>query len=152
MSSTDPGVRAWAALLRTHATVVRILERQVEARTGVPLSWYDVLLELNAADGRRLRMQDLSERVVLSRTRVSRLVDDMERAGLVDRLPDPTDGRATFAALTPSGRSELRRVAPVYLAGIEEHFGQHLRTSQLEAITKALETVLEAHRSAASGG
>lgn len=142
---TDLGIAAWSAFLRTHATVVRLLEREMEARTGLPLSWYDVLLELNSADERRLRMQQLAERVVLSRTRVSRLVDEMVNAGMVDKLPDPADGRATLAAITSNGRKALRRSAPVYLAGIEEHFSSHLRPEQLKTIRDGLERVLAAH-------
>ncbi|CAN5354489.1 MarR family transcriptional regulator [soil metagenome] len=146
--TVDLGVAAWSAFLRTHATVVRRLERAVEAQTGLPLSWYDVLLELNAADERRLRMQPLAERVVLSRTRVSRLVDEMVGAGMVDKLPDPADRRATFAAITDRGRKALRTAAPVYLAGIEEHFSSHLRRKQLETIRDGLEQVLAAHHAA----
>ncbi len=78
----------------------------------IPLSWYDVLLELNAAPGRSLRMQDLGERVVLSRSRVSRLVDDLERQGLVERRPDPADGRATLASLSAAGRPPSAGPAP----------------------------------------
>lgn len=139
------GVSAWAALLRTQATVLRVLEREVEGRTGLPLTWYDVLLELSAVADRQLRMQQLSERVVLSRTRVSRLVDDMVAAGFVEKRPDPGDGRATLAAITSQGRAALRRAAPVYLQGIEEHFVRHLDAEQLVAITQGLKQVLDAH-------
>lgn len=140
----DLGVAAWAALLRTQAAVVRLLERRVQQTTGLPLSWYDVLLELNAAEGRRLRMQQLAERVVLSRTRVSRLVDEMVVAGMVAKGSDPVDGRATLAAITARGRQALREAAPVYLAGIREHFSRHLDHDQLRAVTAGLEQVLAA--------
>ncbi|CAN5397850.1 MarR family winged helix-turn-helix transcriptional regulator [soil metagenome] len=130
--------------LRTHAAVVRVLEREVEDQSGLPLSWYDVLLELNAADQGRLRMRELTERVVLSRTRVSRLVDEMARAGMVEKLSDPADGRATFAVVTDRGRTALREVAPVYLRGIQEHFVRHLRPAELEAIRVGLQQVLAA--------
>jgi len=139
----DLGVAAWAALLRTHAAVVRLLERRVQQTTGLPLSWYDVLLELNAAEG-RLRMQQLAERVVLSRTRVSRLVDEMVVAGMVAKGSDPVDGRATLAAITARGRQALREAAPVYLAGIREHFSRHLDHDQLRAVRAGLEQVLAA--------
>ena len=139
----DLGVAAWAALLRTQAAVVRLLERRVQQTTGLPLSWYDVLLELNAAEG-RLRMQQLAERVVLSRTRVSRLVDEMVVAGMVAKGSDPVDGRATLAAITARGRQALREAAPVYLAGIREHFSRHLDHEQLRAVRAGLEQVLAA--------
>lgn len=145
VSDDEPGVAAWSAFLRTHARVVRVLEQEVEAATGLALSWYDVLLELDAADQGRLRMQDLANRVVLSRTRVSRLVGEIAAAGLVERVPDPTDGRATFAVITDDGRQQLRAAAPTYLRGIREHFVAHLSTSQVEAIRGGLEQVLAAH-------
>lgn len=139
------GVAAWAALLRTHATLVKILERQTEQTTGLPLSWYDVLLELNAAEGRRLRMQQLAERVVLSRTRISRVVDEMVAAGLVQKTSDTHDRRSTFATITERGRTALRDAAPVYLDGIDKHFTRHLRESEVRAIKTGLERVLDAH-------
>ncbi len=137
--AADLGVAAWSALLRAHAAIVPVLEREVQAATGLPLSWYDVLLELNAASRRRLRMQQLSDRVVLSRSRVSRIVDDMARAGLVDRTPDPEDGRAALVALTPSGRAQLRAAAPVYLRAIDEHFSRHVHAAELRAVCTGLE-------------
>src|SRR3954447_2433511 len=79
------GVRGWAALLRAHAAVVPLLDRELQAAVGLPLAWYDVLLELQNAPQRRLQMSDLGERVTLSRTRVSRLVDEMQRAGYVEK-------------------------------------------------------------------
>jgi hypothetical protein len=89
------GVTTWSVFLRTHAALVRTIEREVEEATGLPLSWYDVLLELNAAEKGRLRMQELAARVLLSRTRVSRLVDDIEarRHGRQAARPLTTDER-----------------------------------------------------------
>src|SRR6476659_3762735 len=80
---THLGADAWGALLRVHAAVVPMLDRELQAARRLPLAWYDVLLELNAAPDRRLRMSDLGERVVLSRTRVSRIVDELVAGGLV---------------------------------------------------------------------
>ncbi|MCA1570397.1 MAG: MarR family transcriptional regulator, partial [Chloroflexi bacterium] len=89
----DAGVMVWATFLRAHAAVVRRLERELAEERGLALSWYDVLLELDSAPGRRLRMRELGERAVLSRTRVSRIVDEMVGAGLVEREPDAHDRR-----------------------------------------------------------
>lgn len=136
---------AWSALLRAHAALVARIAGEVESATGLPLSWYDVLLELNAADRRRLHMQELGNRVVLSRSQVSRIVDRVEAAGLVVRQADPDDRRATFAAITPKGRETLRRVAPVYLASIQRHFTSHLNDAQLRAVHRALEHLLRHH-------
>lgn len=138
------GVEAWELVLRTHAALIPTLAREVEQASGVPLSWYDVLLELSRAPDRHLRMTELGERVVLSRSRVSRLVDDMVEAGLVVKQPDPDDGRATRALLTPQGRAALRRAAPHYLAGIDHHFTSHLTPHEIATITGALGRILEA--------
>lgn len=142
----DPGVAAWAAVLRTRATVLPVLEREVQDQAGLPLSWYDVLLELHEADERRLRMDQLAARVVLSRTRVSRVVTDLVRAGFVERSPDPEDGRAVLAGITREGGRALRRAAPIYLGAIDEHFSRHLSVAQQDAIATGLAGVLEAHR------
>ena len=141
----DDQVAAWRGVLFAQDRVVRAIERDLADAGKVPLTSYDVLLELNAAEGRSLRMQDLGERVVLSRSRVSRLVDDLEHEGYVERLPDPEDGRATLAHLTTEGARAFRSAVPVYLAGIEEHFAQHLRPAELATIAKALRRVYEAH-------
>lgn len=141
---TDDGVAAWAALLRCHATLVPILARRVERETGLPLSWYDVLLELEAAEGSKLRIQQLGERVVLSRSRVSRIVDELVAEGLVRREADPDDRRASFAALTPAGRRAFRRARPVYLAAIDEHFAARLTRAEQRSIAAALTRVQDA--------
>jgi DNA-binding MarR family transcriptional regulator len=143
---TDDGVAAWAALLRTHAAVLRELEGEMERAQNMPLTWYDVLLELNAAPERRLRMQELGERAVVSRSRVSRIVDELSRAGLAVRERDETDKRGSWAVLTPAGRERLRAAAPGYLDGIARHFARHLSSAERATITEALERVLAAHK------
>ena len=137
----DDGPLAWAAFLRAHATVVRTVEEEVERCSGLPLRWYDVLLELNAVPGRRLRMQELAERVVLSRTRVSRVVDEIAAAGLVTREPNPDDGRSSFVVLTPAGRKALKAAAPVYLAAINAHFASRIPDESLPALRAALNSL-----------
>jgi len=143
MGSGGDGVAAWAALLRVHAAVVPKLERALAAER-MPLSWYDVLLELASAPDRRLRMAELGSRVVLSRERVSRVVDELERAGLVHRERNPDDGRSFFAVLDPPGRARLRAAAPTYLAGVQRHYTSHLTEEEIRVISAALERVLEA--------
>ncbi|MFC5947368.1 MarR family winged helix-turn-helix transcriptional regulator [Pseudonocardia lutea] len=145
MDPDDAGVAAWAALLRTHAAVLRELERDMERAQGMPMTWYDVLLELNSAPERRLRMQELGERAVVSRSRVSRIVDELARAGLVVREQDPADRRGSWAVLTPAGRERLRAAAPGYLDGIAKHFADHLTAEERDTIAAALQRVLAAH-------
>jgi DNA-binding MarR family transcriptional regulator len=145
VTKDDDCLAAWRAFLLAHSGAVRAIEADLAIDGAVPLSWYDVLLELNAAPRRRLRMQDLAARVVLSRTRVSRLVDEIARAGLVERVPDPDDGRATFAAITPTGRAALRRAAPRYLAGIEDHFTSLFNAKERGELTGLLQRVVDRH-------
>lgn len=139
----SPGVTAWAALLRTHAAVVPKLGRAVAA-AGLQLSWYDVLLVLNAAPDRRLRMSDLGAAAVLSREHISRVVSELERAGLVARVPNPDDRRSSFATITDAGRARLQAAAPDYLAAIDEHFTSHLTAREVAAVAAALRKVVAA--------
>jgi DNA-binding MarR family transcriptional regulator len=143
MSEEIDRVGAWASLLRVHAAVLPKLEQAV-TRAGLPLTWYDVLLVLNAAPGRRLTMSELGAQAVVSRERVSRVVQELERAGLVDRSPNPDDKRSSFAEISSEGRHRLASVAPAYLAGIEAHFTGHLSDREIVAVTKALGKVLAA--------
>jgi DNA-binding MarR family transcriptional regulator len=82
---------------------------------------------------------------VLSRTRVSRIVTELEAENYIERVPDPDDGRATLAAITASGRKALGHAAPHYLAGIEEHFNRHIPASGRMAVSAALQRVVDAH-------
>jgi DNA-binding MarR family transcriptional regulator len=146
-TKVDP-VAAWRAVLVAQSRAIRAIEGDLEQAGVIPLTWYDVLLELNAAPGLHLRMQQLGRRIVLSRSRVSRLVTELEADGLVRRIPDPEDGRATLATITPAGRAALRRAAPVYLRGIDEHFTRHLTLDEQRRIAAALEKVIDAHEDA----
>jgi DNA-binding MarR family transcriptional regulator len=136
-------IAAWAALLRTHAAVVPKLERAL-TRIGLPLSWYDVLLVTNAAPGRRLRMTELGRRAVVSRERVSRVVTELEAAGLVERQPNPDDRRSWFAAITVDGRRRLREAAPVYLQAVQDHYLAHLTPAEARSVARALAKVAAA--------
>jgi DNA-binding MarR family transcriptional regulator len=138
-------VDAWAALLRTHAALVPAMDAAVRRAADLPLSWYDVLLELAAAPDRRLRMSELGERVVLSRTRVSRIVDELVNAGLVARVDNPDDRRSSYAALTDAGLARYRAAAPHYLKAIETEFAASLTDSQLRQVANALSIVAPPH-------
>lgn len=144
MSDTTADTAAWAALLRVHAGLVPLLDRELQAACGLPLTWYDVLLELNSAPGRRLSMGELGVVAVVSRTRVSRVVDALVAAGLVTREANPDDRRSAFAAITDAGRARLRAAAPVYLAGIRRHFTERMGAAESRTVATALEKVLAA--------
>jgi DNA-binding MarR family transcriptional regulator len=143
MTPTDAQVAAWAALLRAHAAVVPKLAQALQG-AGLPIAWYDVLLVLNSAPGRRLTMSELGARAVVSRERVSRVVTELEGAGLVVREPNPDDRRSSYAAITTQGRTRLRAAAPTYLDAIEEHFLQHLSAREVTTIATGLQKVVDA--------
>jgi DNA-binding MarR family transcriptional regulator len=134
----------WGALLKVHAALVPRLDRELQETHGLPLTWYDVLLELNAAPERRLTMGQLGSVAAVSRTRVSRVVDELVRAGLVAREPNPDDGRSAFAALTPAGRAALRKAAPTYVAAVHREFADHLTAREADVLAGALRNVLAA--------
>jgi DNA-binding MarR family transcriptional regulator len=141
---TGLAVGGWAALLQVHAALVPRLDRALQQAAGLPLSWYDVLLELAAAPDRRLTMSELAQRVVLSRTRVSRIVDELVAAGLVLREDNPDDGRSAFAVLTADGLARYRAAAPHYIASIEREFADGLTDGELASVGTALRKVLAA--------
>ncbi len=151
MTSNDDAEQAdlgaWRALLKAQNVALRAIDRDLDAAGTIPLTWYDVLLELRSAPDMRLRMQELGDRVVLSRTRVSRLVDELVAAGYVRREKCPDDGRSWFAVLTPVGRKARRRAAPIYLAAIERHFNRHLTRRQRQEIERGLSNVVAAEGS-----
>ncbi len=142
MRDTGVDTAAWAALLRVHARLVPVLDRELQAACGMPLTWYDVLLELNAAPDRRLSMGRLGEVAVVSRTRVSRVVDALVAEGLVERAAHPDDRRSAYAAITEAGRARLRAAAPVYLDGIRRYFTARMTGAESRAVATALEKVL----------
>jgi DNA-binding MarR family transcriptional regulator len=123
--------RAWGALLMAHARATERVGRRVEAEGGLPLDWYDVLLVLEYAPERRLRMGELAEHVLLSRSGLTRLIDRIEAAGLVERHLCPSDRRAFEAVLTDKGHAAREQSWPIYARAIADGFGS--RYSEEEA-------------------
>ncbi|MBG6058228.1 DNA-binding MarR family transcriptional regulator [Cryobacterium sp. MP_M5] len=132
---------AWGALLQVHAALVPALDKEVQRQTGLPLSWYDVLLELAAEPAGRLRMTDLAERVVLSRSRVSRLVDELASRGLITKEEHPDDRRSAYAAITKAGLAEFQSTAPVYVSAIECQFAANLTDEDLALLGRVLNKI-----------
>jgi DNA-binding MarR family transcriptional regulator len=141
----------WRDLLRAHAVVTATLSRELEEEHGLPLVQYDVLVQLSEAPEGRLRMQQLADRVLFSRSGLTRLVDRMADRGLVRRELCTDDRRGTFAVLTPAGRRRLRDAAGVHLRGIHEHFARHLSDADVRALEVALGAVLAAEDHASTG-
>jgi len=129
---------AWRSFLRAHALVTRILDAELTAECDLSLGSYEVLIHLSEAPERRLRMTELAERVLLSRSGLTRLVDRMEREGLIRRESCPSDLRGTNAVLTDEGHARLRAAAPVHLRGVREHIVDLLTPDELAVIAGAL--------------
>jgi DNA-binding MarR family transcriptional regulator len=132
---------AWGSLLRTQARLVPLIDARLRVAHDLSLAFYDVLLELQAAPDGQLTMSDLADRVVLSRSRVSRVFDEMVRTGLVEREANPHDARSAYAVITPAGRDAFRRSAPTYLDLITRHVASGLTTDELAVLSRLLERV-----------
>jgi DNA-binding MarR family transcriptional regulator len=139
----DSRLAAWNTFLRAHARVVRELERELEADQDLALTDYDVLVQLAAADERRLRMSDLADKLLLSRSGVTRLVDRLVSDGLVERVVCESDRRGQWAALTDTGHARLRRAAPTHLRGVAAHFLDRLSPADLAALERMLAGVAD---------
>jgi DNA-binding MarR family transcriptional regulator len=123
---TERELRAWRGMLRVHAALTKALDAQLESEHCLPLSSYEVLLFLADAPGERMRMSELAESILLSRSGLTRLVDRLERDGLLCRQTCSQDARGSFAKLTPAGAEKLAAVRATHLAGVRELFLAHL--------------------------
>jgi DNA-binding MarR family transcriptional regulator len=139
----DPRLSAWHSFLRAHARVVRELERELQSEQKLALTDYDVLVQLAAADMHRLRMSDLADRLVLSRSGATRLIDRLVAEGLVERASCESDRRGQWAALTDAGYQRLRAAAPTHLRGVATHFLDRLSPGDLAGLERMLDGVLE---------
>jgi DNA-binding MarR family transcriptional regulator len=129
---------AWHAFLVAHAALEPILNRELEAACGLPLRWFDVLTQLHMTRHKRLSMTELASAVLLSKSGLTRLVDQIEEAGLVQRAAAPGDRRSLLIVLTPSGEKTLKRAAPIHEDGIRRHFAAHIRDNEAAAVEAAL--------------
>ena len=131
--------RAWRAFLQTHARVTRRLEADLMARDDLPLAEFDVLFQLSLVEGRRLRMNELAQRVLLSRAGITRLVDRLVADGLVGRVRCASDARGFFAVLTERGLARLDVALPHHRESIRRYFLERLDRSELEVLAGMLE-------------
>jgi DNA-binding MarR family transcriptional regulator len=138
---TRPATRwndAWRGVLFASAKVLRIAERDLVEREGFPMSWLDVLAQLYDAPGNGLRMQELEERSLFTRSGLTRLVDRIEAAGLVRRERVPGDRRGVRVVLTPEGRRRHDAAFVEHLRVIEREFGGRLTPTEQQAVADAL--------------
>ena len=143
---TEIELRAWQALLHAHHDVTTTLDAELRAEHALSWGSYDVLLRLARAPGNALRMSDLAGRVLLSPSGLTRLVDQLEEDGLVERGRTEEDARVVLAHLTERGRQAVRQASRTHLRGIREHFTRRLTRTQLRSLTTILETITGPHR------
>ena len=126
-----------------HARITRNLEQELEAEQGLSLAEYDVLVQLAAVESRRLRMSELADRLLLSRSGATRLIDRMEANGLVQRVTCEDDRRGQWAALTQAGYDRLRRASPTHLRGVAEHFVERISRDDHPTLARLLRQLTE---------
>jgi DNA-binding MarR family transcriptional regulator len=130
MSKRDLAVSAWESLFRAQVSVMRCLVATFPSRE-ISLNEYDVLFNLSRQPGRRIRLRDLNQHVLLSQPSVSRLVDRLVSRGYVEKESDPADGRGALVTLTDAGYALFRRVAVAHMASISERVGSALSENEL---------------------
>lgn len=133
---------AWRGLLRVHADLVRELDAELELEHGLPLSSYEVLLHLHDAPGRRLRMNELADSVLLTVSGITRVVDRLVRDGLVARERCETDRRGLNAVLTDAGVEAFLAARCTHLRGIRERFLSRLDRTEQERLSAIWDTLL----------
>lgn len=137
---------AYRAFITAHAEIITRVERDLSAAKVIPVTWYDVLIELYEAPDRRLRLSSLARAVVLSRSTLTRTIDRLAAAGLLRREPDPSDGRGAFAVLTDEGLQAMREAWPIYAQSIVEYFAGHLSDEDARLMTAVCERIRDAAR------
>lgn len=133
---SDRELAAWRGMLRAHAALSKALDCELEAAHDIPLSSYEVLVTLRNAPDKRMRMAELADRVTLSRSGVTRLVDRLEADGHLRRKDCESDLRGCFASLTPAGEEFLARARATYLAIVRERFLGHFSERELEQLVE----------------
>ncbi len=137
LSETEGG--AWRGLLRAHAALVKTLDAELEQAHGLALTSYEVLARIDGAPGRRMRMRELAASVLLSRSGITRLVDRLERDGLVAREDCAADARGAFAVLTNAGARLLAEARGTHVEGVRRHFIARFSQAELAALDSLLE-------------
>jgi len=132
------GLEAWKGLLLAHATLVEQIDYVMAEANLLPLDWYDALLALEDAPDRRLKMSDLADQVLLSKSGLTRLVDRLEAKGYIRREGCRSDRRVAYAVLTDAGLKAREDSWPTYRAAIEEHFASHLTDEEAGIVGETL--------------
>ncbi|KAF3886022.1 MULTISPECIES: MarR family winged helix-turn-helix transcriptional regulator [Nostocales] len=132
----------WRLFLTVQIQAIEKIQEKLSAAKLPPLEWYDVLWELKKVPEGRLRLSELAERVLLSRSHLTRLLDRLEKSELLERQPCPSDRRGTFAVLTEAGAAMQEKMWAIYSEGIAEYFGDRLSDEEVKVMQQALKKVL----------
>lgn len=146
--ANTPHGEAWGALARTHAAISQRLGEALAQGDFPPLPWYEVLATVAEAPGQRMRMGDLAEALVITRGGLTKLVDRLVKAGLLERTFNETDRRVSYATLLPAGMNLLAEMRPVIVAELDTAFSANLSVAQADE----LRTTLDGIRGNACGG
>ena len=136
-------LEAWRSVLFAQAKVLRALEADMMEQHDLPTSWFDVLGRLNQAPEKRLRMHELEESVIFTRSGITRLADRIEEAGLIRRERSPEDRRGVYLVITEAGIAKIDEVWPDHLVSIQKHFGQHLSVKDVKSLRSATQKILD---------
>src|SRR2546426_2942694 len=143
---TLPRLNAWGAFLTAHKALENILSRELESSCGLPLTWFDALAQLRMAPAHRLTMTQLASALLFSKSGLTRLIDRMVEAGLVQRLARPGDRRRLHIALTDAGEEKYRQALPIHLEHVKRHFAAYIEDSEAAAVESALMRMANAVR------
>ena len=139
---TEEQLAMWRAFLEAHSAVIRYLEQGMQEEHGLPLTWFDVLVHLADAPEGRLRLGELADSVILTRSGITRLVDRMAAAGLVRREPCPGDRRGHYAVITAEGEETIQRVAPGHSQRAWDAFVKHVDADEMPVLEAVFSRVL----------
>lgn len=134
-------LRAWRGLLRAHASLAKLLDAKLEERHGLPMTSYEVLHRLQGAEAGRMRMCDLAEQAQMSRSGLTRLVDRLEREGLLERCSCAHDARGAYACLTEAGRERLCQARSTHRSLVREHFLSRFSAEELSSLAELWERI-----------
>jgi DNA-binding MarR family transcriptional regulator len=137
----NPHKEAWVALVQAHAALTGRVQEALAAADFPPLPWFEVLSTLADAPEERLKMGDLAEALVITRGGLTKLVDRLIKAGLLERTFCETDRRVSYATLLPAGREMLEEMRPVVVTELRASFSSRLTVEQADAMRESLERV-----------
>jgi DNA-binding MarR family transcriptional regulator len=138
VSSPPVQLESWVSFLRAHAAITRELSAQLQREHDLTLNDYEVLLHLSRAEGGRMRRVDLAERVVLTASGITRLLEGLERAGYVRKESCASDARVSYAAITDEGSEKLHAAAETHLQGVDDLFLSRYSGSELKTLDELL--------------